>query len=447
MSKVPGPSFFEFAANTHKLIWNRLDYLEEVHRKYGEIVKLPFGVRTSYIIFHPDLFQQVLVSHHKKYWKGRTFEKASGYLGKGLATSEGEEWLTQRRKMNPHLHREALSGLSELMVNNVDKMLDRWDEKRKKGEMIEATTEFQRLAMEIVARALLGAHVPESDINEIIEAFKYALKFTVDRTLNPLDISESLPLPSNIKFKKAMDFLDSVVYRMITEERKRETPSGTLLSMLVYAEDPETGARMTDKQLRDEVLTMFLGGTDTSGNTMSWTMYNLFAHQDIYKKAASEVDAALQGRTPGFMDLANLAYVKRVIEETLRLFPQNYIMSRDNLEDDVIAGYNIPKDSTVFLGVWVAHRRPDFWENAMTFNPDRFLPENLKGRHQQVYIPFGGGPRKCIGFQFAFMEMTFAMSRIVQRFNFEITNFSKIKPTPTWSLWPGPTMDIKVTPR
>ncbi len=446
MIKAPGPTPAEVLRQLPLILGNRLGWMEAVHKKYGDVVRIPMGPRTVYAVFHPDHIRHVLVGNAKNYWKGRTFAKTADYMGRGLATEEGEDWHVQRRRMNPHFTREAIRGLSEVVHLNIDNMLGRWKQATAREEVIDLSLEFQRFAMETVARAMFGAGVPEAKIQDIIEAFKLMLVYTTRRTLSPLDFPERLPLPANRRFKKAVAYMDEIVYRIILDEQRATTPGRNLLSTLVRATDPETGKKMSDKQLRDEVMTMFLGGTDTSGNTLSWVFTNLERHPDVLAKVRAEVDA-LGGKRPEPEDLDKLDYTRRTVEETLRLFPQNWVGSRDTYGNDTIGGFHIPAESTVFLGVYIAHRRPDFWKDPLKFDPDRFLPENLAGRHPMQYMPFGAGSRKCIGYNFAMMEICFCIARILQTFEFKVQRPEQIKPYPTWSLWPRPGVPAKLMPR
>lgn len=442
---APGPTRTQVISDFNNILNHRLDWIYDLQKKYGDVVRIPLGHRVSYAVFHPDLFRHVLVANAKNYWKGRTFEKAAGYLGRGLATNEGKPWQIQRRRMNPHFHRQALANLSETMVFVIEKVLDRWEQQARAGKELVLADEFQRLALEVVVRSLFGTDVAEEKISDVISAFKTALVFTTKRTMNPFDVPDWLPLSSNREFKKAISFLDEVVEEMIRKEY--ENPKGTLLSVLLSAQDPETGECMSPKQVRDEVMTMFLGGTDTSGNTLSWVLYNLNRYPQMMTDLRAEVESVLGSEPFRVEKMGELKLLKRIVDETLRLYPQNWTMSRDNYEQDTLGGYTIPKGSTVFLGVYVAHRRPDFWTDPERFDPDRFLPENLKGRHALAFLPFGGGPRKCIGYPFAQMEFAVALSRIVQRFDVEILNMDQVTTNPTWSLWPKPGLQARVTVR
>ncbi len=438
--KAPGPNFFQVAKSLPLILNDRLKWMESLHANFGDVVGIRLGPRKIYAVFHPDYIRHVLVTNAKNYWKGRTFEKTQAYLGKGLATVEGPTWQVQRRRMNPQFHRDALKSLLPAIDLVIDRLIGRFEAKAISGELVDLALEFPRLAMEVVARSFFGVEVPQEKIEKIIDAFKESLEFTTARTLNPFDIPESIPLPSNIRYGKAIRLLGDVVYGMIETEKKKEN-SPTLLSMLIRASDPETGTGMTAKQLRDEVMTMFIGGTDTSGNTLSWIFYNLGRHPEVQNRVRAEVI-----RADGGVELnpENLMYTQRMIEETLRLFPQNWVGSRDSYRDDEIGGVHIPGGSTVFLGVYVAHRRQDFWTNPLQFDPDRFLAENSAGRHPMAYMPFGAGQRKCIGYHFAMMEFLLAIPKILHRFEFDVVGIEKIKPHPTWSLWPKPGVPVKL---
>jgi cytochrome P450 len=446
--QAPGPGFAEVLSRLPIIVGDRLRWMTEVHEKYGDVVRVPMGPRTIYAVFHPDHIRHVLVTNARNYWKGRTFEKTAATIGNGLVTAEGADWQIQRRRLNPHFHRDGLKDLAPIMVRSIDGMLERWATVAAERRSIGLAGEFHRLAMEVVARCFFGMGVDESRIVPLIEAFRVALRFTTRRALNPFDIPESWPLPANVEYRRARDLMDEFVYGMIREERSRATASPTLLGTLVRAADPETGALMSEKQLRDEVLTMCLGGTDTTGNTLSWAFYNLDRRPELQARVRDEVRVALEGVAPTAQMLERLPYTRRFIDETLRLFPQNWVGSRDSLEPDQIGGYTIPAGVTVFLGTYVVHRRRDFWgEDAARFDPDRFLPERLAGHHPMQYLPFGAGSRKCIGYHFAMMEIALAIAMTLERYDFEVVDAERIVPDATWSLWPKPGVPVMLRER
>jgi cytochrome P450 len=436
--RAPGPTLLHVLRQLPLIIGDRLAWMTDLQRRYGDVVRIPLGPRVVHGVFHPDGIRHVLVTNAKNYWKGRTFAKTASYLGNGLATSEGAEWQTQRRRMNPSFQRQALHSLSAILVQNGTLMLERWRAAARAGVVVDLALEFQRLALEGVARALFGSEIPEKRITDIVAAFRLAFHYTTQRTLIPFNIPESFPLPGTAKLRRALRLLDDEVYRVIAAERNRATPSGTLLSLLVHATDPLTGETMSDQQLRDEVMTLLIAGTDTTGNTLSWLFYNLHRYPEVRARVLEETAAVVGSRPPAEEDIARMDYTRRVAEETLRLFPQNWVMSRDAWDEDCIGGYTIPAGSTVFLGVYITHRRPDFWEDPEKFDPDRFLPERQAARTALCYLPFGAGSRKCIGGTFAFMEIGVAVPMILQRFQIELVAAESVRRNATWSLWPKP---------
>lgn len=448
MEKSIGPRGWPLLGVLPHLLGDRLSYMLSLQKQYGDVVTLPVGPLKSYVLYHPDDIQQVLFKRHSKYFKGRSFEKTKDYLGNGLATSEGDFWASQRRRMGGHFNWSTLSQLTDLMLIEIDKFIDSLIERSKKGESVDISTEFQRLALKTIVRTLFGSAIPTGDVEKLVESFRYVLKHTLNRIVLPFDIPNSFPLPSNLKFNRELGVMDSVVAKLIKEESERKTPSQTLMGILVRATDPEgkDQSLMSQKQLRDEIMTLFLGGTDTSGNTMGWTTYNLARFPAVMAKAREEVDNLIGQRPPTFQDFEKMSFVKSVISETLRLFPQNWIMSRDTLEEDEIRGVKIPKGKTVFMAVYSVHRDPRFWDDPLKFDPGRFQTgENLK--HPVCYLPFGGGPRKCIGFHFAYLEMTLAIARLLQRTQLQFTNLESVRPDPQWSLMMKPGLRVMVSPR
>ena len=444
---APGPSFLEVLWHLPSLFWRRLAFMYHVHEKYGDIVRLPFGPRVVYAVFHPDLARQVLISDHKRFWKGRTFQKTATYLGDGLATSEGAYWKSQRRRMNPDFHRRSLASLSPLMIKHITALVERLDGHARSGQPVDLREEFARVAMEVVTRTMLGSYVDDEQIPEIVEAFQVSLRFTARRALSPVDIPEALPIPSNLRFRRAVQLLDAVVYGFIEAEAKRDTPSDTLLGRLMAATDLTSGERMQPKQLRNEAMTIFLGGTDTTGNTLSWSAVTLDRHPAVRAKVDAEIAAQVSGAVPTPDEARRLPYLQAVLKETLRQYPQNWVMSRDALVDVELGGHTVPAGSTVFIGTHVIHHRPDLWEEPAAFRPERFLGDAGQGRHPLAWFPFGAGPRKCIGMAFATLEMSYAIPMIRKRFELELLEPDRIDTHATWSLWPRPRVLARVHAR
>jgi cytochrome P450 len=289
--------------------------------------------------------------------------------------------------------------------------------------------------------------VKKTEVAGFTEAFQVALDHTTKRVLSPIDIPDGLPLPSNLRFKKAKATLDRVVYGVIEERRASPEVAHDLLSMLLDATDPDSGEAMGNDQLRDEVITLFLGGSETTANGLSWAFYLLAKHKEIEARVYEEARAALADRVPVVEDLGKLKLASAVFEESMRLFPQNWVMSRDTIDDDVVGGFHIPGKVTVFLGVHAVHRDPRFWDQPDKFDPERFFPENSAGRHPFAYLPFGGGQRKCIGNNFSMLEATFAIAMIVRAFRIELVDELAVTPDPKFNLRAKNGIAVRLTRR
>ena len=388
-------------------------------REHGDVVRVPLGPRTVYLVAHPDLIKHVLVDHAQHYSKGRTWEKTRSYLGDGLATAEGELWRRQRRLMQPQFHRDAIGGLAVLIARTIDQTIARLDERARAPEPVDLAAELMRMTLAVLASALFGGAV-KTDVTGFTQAFQVALEHTTARVLSPIDIPDFLPTPGNLRFKRARATLDRVVLGVLQERRHSKEQTPDLLGMLIAATDPQTGEGMGDGQLRDEIITLFLGGSETSANALAWAFYLLAKHPEMEARVRQEAEQVLGDRPPSLEDLPRLRLCTAVFEESMRLYPQNWVMSRDTIEADVIGGFHVPGRATVFLGVHAMHRDARFWDSPETFDPERFLPERAADRHPFAYLPFGGGQRKCIGNHFALLEGTFALAMILRAFAVEL---------------------------
>jgi cytochrome P450 len=260
-------------------------------------------------------------------------------------------------------------------------------------------------------------------------------------------LPERVPTPRNRRFSRALSTVDKIVYSMIEERRAGRIVADDLLSMLMEARDAETGESMSDKQLRDEVMTIFLAGHETTASSLSWALYLVSKDPNVEEKLAAEVDAALNGRTPAMEDLPNLPYTRMVIEEALRLYPPAWAFGRQAIADDEIGGYRIPANSSVLVSPWITHRHPAFWDRPQQFDPERFTAEKSAGRPRYAYFPFGGGPRQCIGNEFAMMETQLVLAMIAQQFKFRLVPGQRVEPDPSVTLRPKGTLAMTLTAR
>jgi len=386
-------------------------FIERVHREHGDVSRWRFGRRRVYLLAHPELVRDVLVTRHRNFIKSKALQRARVVLGHGLLTSEGEHHLRQRRLAQPAFHRERIAALGDQMVAFAAETADGW----RAGVEMELTREMNRLTLAIAGKTLFGADV-QAEADEIGRALTHALE-AFKRLTNPLGpILDRLPLPTTLRVRRASERLDATIYRMIAARRASAEDRGDLLSMLLAARDEEgDGGGMTDLQLRDEALTLFLAGHETTANALSWTWHLLARHPDAERALHAELDAALAGRAPVADDLPRLPCTRAVLAESMRLYPPAWTIGREPLEDFDAGGYRIRAGSVILVSPWLMHRDPRWWPDAERFDPDRWTPEREAEQPRFAYFPFGGGPRKCIGEGFAWTEGILVLATLAQR--------------------------------
>lgn len=408
---------------------NPLLFLTEARRRYGDFLRFRLGPYRVYLLSHPDYISHVLRKNPRNYLK-------DGYehieiVGNGLLASEGDFWRRQRRIAQPAFHRERLAKMAETITDDTEKMLDRWDE-RPTGDPLDLDAEMSRLTLGIVGRTLFGAEVGE-EAGGVGASLASVLNLGFQRTGRFIPVPPGLPTPKNRRYRNAVRHLNRVVDTLISDRRRNGGGEGDLLDMLLQARDADTGKRMNERQLRDEVMTILTAGYETTARALSWTWYLIDANPHVREKLEQEVDR-LNGRTPAFGDLGALSYTSMVIQEAMRLFPPVWGLSRLVAEDDEVGGYRVPKGSRVVISQYVTHRHPDFWEEPETFDPERFTPEKSAGRPRYAYFPFSGGPRQCIGNNFAIMEATLILATVARRYRLTLVPGHPIEPEPSFTL-------------
>jgi cytochrome P450 len=414
--------------------------------RYGDVVRYDVGRIVAHVLRHPDDIKHVLQENHANYIKGRGLRKLKIFLGEGLLTSEGAHWLRQRRLIQPAFHRARLEALVGKMARATEAMADEWEAIAERGETIDVAREMMRLTLEIASTTLFSVSTRGS-ADKVGSALSVALREAVRRTFAIVEVPLRVPTPRNVAYREAMRALDSVVYGIIAERRKTPGGDDDLLSMLIETRDEATGEAMTDAQLRDEVMTLFLAGHETTANQLAWTFYLLSKHPAERRRLESEVDTVLGDRSPTFDDLAKLTRTRATIDESLRIFPPVWIFGRTALEDDVVRGYRIPKGSFVGVSPYLLHRHPAYWKNPEGFDPDRFDAASSAGRHKYAYLPFGGGPRVCIGNHFAIMEAQVVLSVLSRRFRVELLPGARVEPEPLITLRPKGGIAVTVARR
>jgi cytochrome P450 len=371
----------------------------------------------------------VLVTNARKYSKGRVLRANRHVFGEGLLTSEGEFWLRQRRLAQPAFHRARIASYAATMVEYTEKLLEGWRD----GEERDAHQEMMRLTLRIVGKTLFDADV-ERDAQHVGKSLELLLEIGADfrRTIF---VPHWLPTPTNLRVKQEVAQIEKILYRIIAERRASGRDAGDLLSMLLAAQD-EDGSRMTDKQLRDETITLFLAGHETTASTLSWAWWLLAQNPAVEVKLHSELDAVLGGRAPTLEDLPNLPYTNHVITEVLRLYPTAWGLARLVVEDDEIAGYPATKGMGVAMAQWVVHRDPRWYEEPEAFRPERWQDDLLKRLPRFAYFPFGGGARQCIGNTFALMEAALVLATIAQKFRLLLVAGHPVLPLASITLRP-----------
>lgn len=431
LPEPPGPGGVPFA---HLAAFRRdpLTFLERVYRRYGDVARFRFGPRRLYLLAHPELVRDVLVTRHRNFIKSKALQRARVVLGNGLLTSEGEVHLRQRRLAQPAFHRERIAALGETMVALAARAAEGW----RRGETQDVTREMNRLTLAIAARTLFGASV-EDEADEIGGALTTAL-LAFKRLTNPLGpLLDRLPLPTTLRVRRASARLDATIYRMIEQRRRSGEDRGDLLSMLLAARDEEgDGGGMTDLQLRDEALTLFLAGHETTANALAWTWHLLSLNPQAESALHAELDTVLEGRAPTADDVPRLPFTRAVLAESMRLFPPAWAIGREPLEEFDTGGYRIRAGTVVLLSPWITHRDPRWWPEPERFDPGRWTPEQEAERPRFAYFPFGGGPRKCIGEGFAWTEGILVLATLAARWRFRHAPGARVGRQPLITLRP-----------
>lgn len=379
------------------------------------VVRLRAGPASLYVVAHPDHVQHVMVENNRNYWKGRAFNRASFFFGRGLVMNEGESWLHQRRLMSPAFSHARVAGLVPIMAEVVEKKAAAWQAAARAGRPVEMVREMMTVTLEIIARTMFSDGITDDDVARMAAAFGVILKH-ISLRIGTFWLPEAVPLPGRTAANAAMGELEALVARVSAERRASGEYGDDLLGMLLAARDADTGGGMNDRQLRDEVLTTLFGGYEATADALAWTWHLLAAHPRVDARFREEVDEVMSDDVPTSEELGRLDYTRRVIMESMRLYPPFWWNLRAAIADDEVGGQRIPAGATVLLVTYATHRHPDFWEDADRFDPDRFLPENSAGRHRHAYVPFGTGQRACIGRHLAMLETPLVLAMLARRF-------------------------------
>ncbi len=426
--RFPGQALFAFRRDP-------IGYLRQAAAEHGDVVRLPITRQPLFLINHPDLIKDIFVTRQKQFKKGRGLERAKKLLGEGLLTSEDPTHLRQRRLIQPAFHRQRIAAYAEDMTRYALKTSQSWAD----GATRDMAEEMLHLALAIVGKTLFNAEV-EEESGEIGDALTEVFALFHTLMLPMADLLEKLPIPSVRRFARARARLDVTIYRLIEEHRASGTDRGDLLSMLLLAQDEDDGRHMTDSQVRDEALTIFLAGHETTANALAWTWYLLSQHPDAEAKFHAELDAVLAGRTPTLDDLPSLPFTRCVLAESLRMYSPAWLVGRRVLSEYTLenegGSCTLRRGDIVLMAQSVMHYDPRFWTNPEKFDPDRWTPEAEAARPKFAYFPFGGGPRVCIGEQFAWMEEMLLLATLGQQWRMRLAPGQVVATQPIITLRP-----------
>lgn len=428
---APGPKGLPVLGNLIDMGRDTLGFFEQCTAEYGDVTAFRLAQFPALLLNDSDLIEQVLVKQHQHYTKNKVFwRQLEGLLGNGLFTSEGSFWQRQRKMSAPAFTPRPLQDYAPHMIALTERRIAKWQD----GQEIDLHKEMMGLALQIAAKTLLGAEI-ETDIEEIEKHADWVIEEVAARFSRPIVIPDGVPLPGHIRFRRGVAYFENLVYQVIENARKNGVSEDSFLSLAMQARDDD-GNPMSDKQLRDEVLTMLLAGYETSALAMSWGFEVLGQHRDRQTDLAVEVKNAVGDASLTYADMPKLKMIENAIIELLRIYPPGWGIGREAKQDTSIGKYEVKKGTTVILSPWVTQRDARYFEAPLEYRPERWTAELRKKLPRFAYFPFGGGPRICIGNRFAMMEAMLLLGTIVRRFDVERIMEKPVKPFPSITLRP-----------
>ncbi len=406
-----------------------LAFFSNLARDYGDIVSYKMAGEQLFLVGDPQHIKDILVTHNRNFMKGRGLQRSKRLLGQGLLTSEGAFHLRQRRLMQPAFHRDRIAGYGRTMVEHADRLRSGWVD----GATLDIAREMNRLTLNIVGKTLFDADV-ESHAVAVGEALSGVMDTFWVMMLPFAELLERLPVPKLRRARLARGRLDAIIYRMIADRRTSGRDHGDLLSMLLTAQDEDDGGVMTDRQVRDEAMTIFLAGHETTANALTWTWYLVGESPAVEAAMHEEIDRVLQGRLPTMADIGSLPYVERVVTESMRLYPPAWIIGRRALGEYPIGNYVAPAGALFLVSPYLVQRDARYYPEPERFHPDRWTPEFRAALPKFAYFPFGGGPRQCIGESFAWMELVLLVATIAQQWRMRLVPGHPVVPQPVVTL-------------
>jgi len=437
---LPGPRGHWLLGVLPRVRQDILGFFDECHREFGDAAYFRAGNRRSMLLSCPADIETVLVTENRRFIKNAALQFLRPLLGNGLLLNEGDAWLKQRRLVQPAFSKQRVESYAPAMALCTERHLAAW----RAGQVRNLHMEMVELTMSIAGRTLLGIDVG-AQFAEVVRCMEAVMHDFLRRFGSALPLPFWVPTPKNLQLKRTIRRLDRILQDLIDERRAGSAGGANdFLSLLLAARDEDDGSGLSDRQARDEVMTMFLAGHETTANALAWTWQLLGQHPDVQERARSEVRAVLGGRPPTAADMPRLPLVEAVFKESLRLFPPAYVVGRRPLEDITIGGHFIPAGMNVLMCPWIVHRDERWFDRPRAFDPDRWLDGRTASLPKYAYFPFGGGPRVCIGNTFAMFEGTLILAVILQRFRLELLNLLPARIQPAITLRPGEPIEMRV---
>lgn len=432
---ISGPKGYPLVGVLPTFRQNPPEFLRAAARQHGGIAKLDFGLRQVYLITAPDYVKHVLQDNYRNYIRGGSIKSARWLLGNGLALVDGEPWLSQRRLMQPAFHRQRIARLGAGITETIAAMLDRWQAVARAGAPIDIAAEMMRLTLTVIVKTMFSTDI-SAEVEQLEKAFNIGQAYIYEHGRNPFAPPRWLPLASNRQFRQALTFLDTLIYRLIAQRRREAAERDDLLAMLLAARDEETGQGMSDRQIRDEIMTIFFAGHETTATALAWTWYALAQHPAIEQRIRDELATTFAGTQPTAETVAQLGYMQQTFQEALRRYAPIWIFAREAVAEDQLDGYVIPAKSSIMISPYVTHLDARWWPNPDTFDPERFSAEQSAARPRFAFYPFGGGPHLCIGQSFAMLEAQLILAMTMQQFRLELVDRGPVVTKPQVTLRP-----------
>lgn len=422
-----------------------LQMLSAWWRRHGDALRFRLGPKTIHLFSHPHLAEDILVQQADRFVKVYDPQRPTGLalvLGNGLVTSSGEVWKRHRRIIQPIFHRSRMSAMADRMAQVGEQWIATWENHA--GRTIDIAAEMMQLALEVISQTMFTTSMAQH-IGQISHALHVSIKYAFDSFHNPLQLPLWVPTPRNREFRTVMQFMDRLMYGLLAERRRTGATHGDLLDLLLQARDEETGTGLSDQELRDEALTIFAAGHETTANALAWTWYLLATHPEAKARFHEEIDRVLQGRTPNADDLQHLPYTLAVFEESLRLYPPAPAVQRKAATSTTVGGFSLPEGALVLVGTYNLHRHPAFWKDPEQFLPERWLDDERPAA-RYAYLPFGAGPRACVGIHFASVEGPLLLALIGRRYDLHLAQ-ERVEPQLMVTLRPRGGIKMMIQPR